>query len=64
MHFRNFNYSFSSLIACVADSDVFNQSETRVCFIFWGLFLGATGLLKHVGAVSNMDRCLDSAFDS
>lgn len=34
MHFRNFNYSFSSLIACVADSDVFNQAETRVCFIF------------------------------
>ncbi|KAK2522041.1 Rcan1 [Columba livia] len=32
MHFRNFNYSFSSLIACVADSDVFNQAETRAKF--------------------------------
>lgn len=30
MHFRNFNYSFSSLVACVANSDIFSQSEARV----------------------------------
>ncbi|KAK1344354.1 hypothetical protein QTO34_014921 [Cnephaeus nilssonii] len=29
MHFRNFNYSFSSLVACVANSDIFSQSEAR-----------------------------------
>ncbi|XP_029794521.1 calcipressin-1 [Suricata suricatta] len=29
MHFRNFNYSFSSLIACVANSDIYSESETR-----------------------------------
>uniref|UniRef100_A0A2K5EME1 Calcipressin-1 n=1 Tax=Aotus nancymaae TaxID=37293 RepID=A0A2K5EME1_AOTNA len=32
MHFRNFNYSFSSLIACVANSDIFSESETRAKF--------------------------------
>uniref|UniRef100_A0A8C5TS68 Calcipressin-1 n=1 Tax=Malurus cyaneus samueli TaxID=2593467 RepID=A0A8C5TS68_9PASS len=32
MHFRNFHYSFSSLIACLADGDVFNQPETRAKF--------------------------------
>ncbi|XP_024417209.1 calcipressin-1 isoform X2 [Desmodus rotundus] len=32
MHFRNFNYSFSSLIACVANNDVFSESETRAKF--------------------------------
>lgn len=62
MHFRNFNYSFSSLIACVADSDVFNQAETRVWFIFCVLFLWTTGILKYVGTVSNCLKygCLDS----
>lgn len=60
MHFRNFNYSFSSLIACVADSDVFNQAETRVCFIFCGLFLWTTGILKYVAAVSNCLKYLDT----
>ncbi|KAM9170359.1 calcipressin-1 isoform X2 [Mauremys mutica] len=32
MHFRNLNYSFGSLIAYVADSDVFNQIEMRAKF--------------------------------
>ncbi|XP_019380425.1 PREDICTED: calcipressin-1 isoform X2 [Crocodylus porosus] len=32
MHFRNFNYSFGSLIACVANSEVFNHMETRAKF--------------------------------
>ncbi|MBW03229.1 Calcipressin-1, partial [Eschrichtius robustus] len=32
MHFRNFNYSFSSLIACVANSEIFSESETRAKF--------------------------------
>ncbi|KAG6932756.1 regulator of calcineurin 1 [Chelydra serpentina] len=32
MHFRNLNYSFGSLIAYVADSDVFNQVEMRAKF--------------------------------
>uniref|UniRef100_A0A8D0HKD9 Calcipressin-1 n=1 Tax=Sphenodon punctatus TaxID=8508 RepID=A0A8D0HKD9_SPHPU len=32
MHFRNFNYSFGSLIACVANSDVFHQLEMRAKF--------------------------------
>lgn len=32
MHFRDFNYNFSSLIACVANRDVFSESETRVRF--------------------------------
>ncbi|XP_045708627.1 calcipressin-1 isoform X1 [Phyllostomus hastatus] len=32
MHFRNFDYSFSSLIACVANGDVFSESETRAKF--------------------------------
>lgn len=30
MHFRNFNYSFSALVACVANRDVFGDSEARV----------------------------------
>lgn len=30
MHFRNFNYSFSSLVACVANGDIFSDSDTRV----------------------------------
>ncbi|NXE01636.1 RCAN1 protein, partial [Chaetorhynchus papuensis] len=32
MHFRNFHYSFSSLIACLADGDVFTQPESRAKF--------------------------------
>ncbi|KAM4700864.1 calcipressin-1 isoform 2-T2 [Discoglossus pictus] len=32
MHFRNFNYSFASLVACVADNDVFYQSDVRTKF--------------------------------
>ncbi|NXX28587.1 RCAN1 protein, partial [Nicator chloris] len=32
MHFRNFHYSFSSLIACLADGDVFTQPEARAKF--------------------------------
>lgn len=32
MHFRDFNYNFSSLIACVANGDVFSESETRAKF--------------------------------
>ncbi|XP_069492250.1 calcipressin-1 isoform X2 [Ambystoma mexicanum] len=32
MHFRNFHYSFGSLIACVAGSDLFSQSESRAKF--------------------------------
>lgn len=40
MHFRNFHYSFSSLIACLADGDVFTQPETRVGLM--GLFLGTS----------------------
>lgn len=60
MHFRNFNYSFSSLIACVADSDVFNQAETRVCFIFCFIYVNYWN--TKVGAVSNCLKygCLDS----
>lgn len=30
MHFRNFDYIFGSLIACVPDSSIFNQPEIRV----------------------------------
>ncbi|KAM4794860.1 calcipressin-1 isoform 2-T2 [Rhinophrynus dorsalis] len=32
MHFRNFNYSFASLVACVAENEVFHQSEARTKF--------------------------------
>ncbi|NXR54240.1 RCAN1 protein, partial [Hippolais icterina] len=32
MHFRNFHYSFGSLIACLADGEVFTQPETRAKF--------------------------------
>ncbi|XP_062344192.1 calcipressin-1 isoform X2 [Cinclus cinclus] len=32
MHFRNFHYTFSSLIACLADGEVFTQPETRAKF--------------------------------
>lgn len=32
MHFRNFNYSFSALVACVANRDVFGDSEARAKF--------------------------------
>uniref|UniRef100_H3B491 Calcipressin-1 n=1 Tax=Latimeria chalumnae TaxID=7897 RepID=H3B491_LATCH len=32
MHFRSFNYKFVSLIACVADSDLFHKAEARVKF--------------------------------
>ncbi|NXB70366.1 RCAN1 protein, partial [Donacobius atricapilla] len=32
MHFRNFHYSFSSLIACLADGEVFTQPEARAKF--------------------------------
>ncbi|CAN2387575.1 regulator of calcineurin [Pristimantis euphronides] len=32
MHFRNFNYSFASLVACVAENDLFYQSDVRTKF--------------------------------
>nr|KAF6270304.1 regulator of calcineurin 1 [Pipistrellus kuhlii] len=32
MHVRNFNYSVSALVACVASSDVFSDSEARAKF--------------------------------
>ncbi|XP_071286182.1 calcipressin-1 isoform X3 [Agelaius tricolor] len=32
MHFRNFHYSFGSLIACLADGQLFTQPETRAKF--------------------------------
>ncbi|XP_018410644.1 PREDICTED: calcipressin-1 isoform X2 [Nanorana parkeri] len=32
MHFRNFNYSFSSLVACVPHSEIFNHSDARMKF--------------------------------
>ncbi|XP_061483704.1 calcipressin-1 isoform X3 [Rhineura floridana] len=32
MHFRNFDYIFGSLIACVADTKVFSQPEIRARF--------------------------------
>ncbi|KAM3934657.1 calcipressin-1 isoform 2-T2 [Leptodactylus fuscus] len=32
MHFRNFNYSFASLVACVAENDIFYQSDARTKF--------------------------------
>ncbi|XP_062982730.1 calcipressin-1 isoform X2 [Elgaria multicarinata webbii] len=32
MHFRNFDYIFGSLIACVADNKVFSQPEVRTRF--------------------------------
>nr|XP_033803808.1 calcipressin-1 isoform X1 [Geotrypetes seraphini] len=32
MHFRNYNYSFGSLIACVAESELFGQSEATAKF--------------------------------
>ncbi|XP_042314361.1 calcipressin-1 isoform X2 [Sceloporus undulatus] len=32
MHFRNLDYTFGSLIACVADNKVFNQPEIRTRF--------------------------------
>ncbi|XP_053162866.1 calcipressin-1 isoform X2 [Hemicordylus capensis] len=32
MHFRNFDYAFGSLIACVADNSIFSQPEIRTRF--------------------------------
>uniref|UniRef100_A0A8C5PBK6 Calcipressin-1 n=1 Tax=Leptobrachium leishanense TaxID=445787 RepID=A0A8C5PBK6_9ANUR len=32
MHFRTFNYSFASLVACGAESDIFYQSDARMKF--------------------------------
>ncbi|KAJ6662391.1 hypothetical protein lerEdw1_011804 [Lerista edwardsae] len=32
MHFRNFDFIFGSLIACVPDSSIFNQPEIRARF--------------------------------
>ncbi|KAJ7412333.1 Calcipressin-1 [Willisornis vidua] len=32
MHFGNFQYSFSSLVACLADGDVFGRADTRAKF--------------------------------
>ncbi|XP_032908870.1 calcipressin-1 isoform X2 [Catharus ustulatus] len=32
MHFRNFHYSFSSLVACLADGELFTQPEARAKF--------------------------------
>lgn len=46
----------------MADSDVFNQAETRVCFMFCILFMWTTGTLKYLATVSNSLKygCLDS----
>ncbi|XP_075053325.1 calcipressin-1 isoform X2 [Mixophyes fleayi] len=32
MHFRNLHYSFASLVACVAENDIFYQSDVRTKF--------------------------------
>lgn len=51
MHFRNFDYIFGSLIACVADHKIFSQPEIRVRLLDVKTALGK-GLYCILGNVS------------